>query len=734
MPRKSDFPIHVDSSCLTDSTDLHLPSKRNDCDQVVSHNKVEDLHSPTKGSQTGSDASHDEHTEALIHAAARAVVARMELEAYDQEDSVISARTEEGYEAGTEGTELTYGGETELTYGDATELDYESDADHSNQDIYDGSASSHHEDDVFSQGARSNRSSLNSCTDGEEHWKRDQENQTENEHQSGHVQEPHSPFSRIPSTTSNAYSLMPEPLTINSSPTPHTPSKVLSRPAFRTPSSVRAIQMSSPTPSIISGSPRSSRQPTVSRLGTPTAHSQSATKNKTPTRFKAKKEYPLVLLHATVMPLKWPYGDAVDAISGEGLPRELSSVKESWKLLKDKLADTVLERGILLPHPQDSYETLEERLLEALELPVRPRAKILTCGHYLGPDDAGDSSSEDVSENEGDTGMEQWCDICGREVKYEEIAMGRRQKRFRIKVYASNGLMRAGAWAAAWKEMERVDVDIEPFVPLHLSSLMDSLMTFHTQPPQTQNANHDDVDHQREGDKESERLREVEESMRRRDREEERMREVYGDSPPAAPEFEDIMRPPRTSSIRDKYGDSLAELLWEAMKVVLRDRKQVAICVLSVLVLILALRPGGASRTVAIENAKARPAMDRTEIVANVVSQAQVPVAVLSDKVAQMPVEVVDAVKAITAGQVTVPTAEQSAVVAPKEEVPEIKPQEALKTASELSGPEINEVSEPKAQAVVKVRNLSSEPEVGEVEMEAKVVAAENIEASPEVA
>jgi hypothetical protein len=88
---------HVDPSCFTDSTDLKLPSKHKDSDQAVT----------------------------------RAVVARMEQDGYDQEDSIISARTEEGYDAGT------------------------------------GSASPHHEDDIFSQEARGNRSSLNSCTDGE---------------------------------------------------------------------------------------------------------------------------------------------------------------------------------------------------------------------------------------------------------------------------------------------------------------------------------------------------------------------------------------------------------------------------------------------------------------------------------------------------------------------------------------------------------------------------------------
>lgn len=700
MPRKSDFPIHVDSSCLTETTDIQLTSKRNNSDQTVIHKEIEDSHSRSEGSQADSQGGDDDGTEAFIHAAARAVIASMKENGYGQEDSVLSARMEEGYEAGTEGT---YG--TELTYGDAKELDYESDADHSNHDLYDGSASSHHEDDVFSQGARSNRSSLNSYTDGEEHWKRNQEDKIETEHQSEHIEENRSPISRIPSTTSNAYSLLPEPLIITPSPSPHTPSKILSRPAFRTPSSVRAMQMSSPTPSVFSGSPRSSKRPTVSRLGTPNAHNQSPTKNKTPTRFKFKKEYPLVLLHVTVLPLQWPYGDALDAVCGEGLPRELQGIKESWKLLKEKLGDTVLERGILLPHPQDSYELLEERLLEALELPVRPRAKILSCGHYLGPDDAGDLSSEDGSENEDDTRMmglrERWCDICGREVQYEEVGISWKQKRFRVKVYASNGLMRAGAWAAAWREMERVDVEIEPFVPLHLAPLMDSLMTFHAQPLPAQGLNQGLADHQHEGNESEPRLQEEDEAMRRREREEERMKEIYGDSPPAASEFDDMTRPHHASSTRQKYGDTLPELIWAAIKVVLRDKKQVAICVLSILVLILALRATSTSISVDREIGIPKAAAADIEMGAGPLSVSQEMIDATAKKVAEMPAQVLDAA---VIDEAVMPTQSEEAPTA------SAKP-EILKDETQEGG---------------RGRDDSSEIEAGVVEREGQI-AAENI-------
>jgi hypothetical protein len=705
MPRKSDFPIHVDSSCLTDTTDLQLSSKRNDSDQTVIRKEIGDSHSLSDGSQVGSQSSDDDNTEAFIHAAAQAVIASMRENGYGQEDSVLSTRTEEGYEASTEGT---YRDRTELTYGDATELDYDSDADHSNPDVYDGSASSHHDDDVFSQGARSNRSSLNSCTDGEEHWKLNQDNKIENEQQSEHVEENHSPISRIPSTVSNAYSLLPEPLTITPSPNPHTPSKVLSRPAFRTPSSVRAMQMSSPTPSIFSGSPRSSKRPTVSRLGTPSAQNQSPTKNKTPTRFKAKKEYPLVLLHVTVLPLQWPCGDALDAVGGEGLPRELQGVKESWKLLKEKLGDTVLERGILLPHPQDSYEVLEERLLEALELPVRPRAKILSCGHYLGPDDAGDSSSEDGSENEDDAKMmglrERWCDICGREVKCEEIGISGKQKRFRVKVFASNGLMRAGAWAAAWREMERVDVEIEPFVPSHLAPLMDSLVAFHAQPPPTQGVNHGVPEHQHESDESESRMQEEEEMMRRREREEERMREIYGDSPPMASEFSNSFQP-RRSSRPQKYGDSLPELIWAAIKVVMRDKKQVAICVLSVLVLILALRPTSTSVPDVRESAMPEAAADRTQMEACALSVGQEMIGVVSGKAPEMPAHVLETIKAVT-DEIVVPIHSKETPVASAK-------QEAFEHEMRDGGCRDVESSEIKVGAVEEEGQIATENIVG---------------------
>ncbi|KAK7948148.1 Pathway-specific nitrogen regulator [Apiospora aurea] len=74
-----------------------------------------------------------------------------------------------------------------------------------------------------------------------------------------------------------------------------------SRPAFRTPSDIRAMQMASPPPSVYGSgsipvaSPRSTNKkfPTVSRLGSPAGSVQYSPKNRTPSRFKVKQEAPL---------------------------------------------------------------------------------------------------------------------------------------------------------------------------------------------------------------------------------------------------------------------------------------------------------------------------------------------------------------------------------------------------------------------------------------------------------
>ena len=585
--------------------------------------------------------------EAQIQAAARVVVASFEGSTYHGEESVLSTRTDEstnsenvfGYEErsalGTqsyeiydrEAPQLSYDPEhSQLTYEGsegAYEIEDEIEGEHPVQDgdeVED--SSSHHdgdiEDDIFSPSENSGRSSINSCHDTNDG--------ANNKELASPVvgEEVAEPISRIPSGVS--YTPIPNP---------HTPSKGMSRPTFRNPSSVRAMQMSSPPPSIFS-SPRSSKRqlPTGSRIGTPNSHTSFSPSKRTPVRFKAKKELPLVLLHVTVLPLAWPHSRA---ISSPNLAPSLQRIRDNYRLLHDKLGDTVLERGILLPHPQDSYEVLEERLLEALELPVRPRARILKCGHYMGPDTP--ISDEEDRVHDYNTRDRKWCDICEREVKIEGSGMdGKRDKRFRVKVYASNGLMRAGAWAAAWREMERVDVELEPYVEGYLVGELEDFAASFAHVPEPPHKVEDDgfvdedetVEHNQHEEhdqcsaeaainleeaeraqeeeimraQEEEMLRAQEEEMlraqeddmlRRRRMEEERLREVYGHGHPRAESRMSSMhhqQAPRAPPSRIVHGDSLPELLLAAFKVAMRDRKNVVICILSVLVLLLALKPG----------------------------------------------------------------------------------------------------------------------------------------------
>lgn len=169
-----------------------------------------------------------------------------------------------------------------------------------------------------------------------------------------------------------------------------------------------------------------------------------------------KKEYPLVLLHVTLLPIPLHYTqELLEAV----VP---PTVLENWKLIREKATSTVLERGVLIPHPREDYDLLEERLLESLEL-KQPR--ILKCGHFhLSPEEEADVAAN-IEEDDDDLQDADICADCGsriRDGRYGDTGTG--GKRWDIKLFAANGLMRAGAWSAAWKEMERVDVEILPWM------------------------------------------------------------------------------------------------------------------------------------------------------------------------------------------------------------------------------------------------------------------------------
>lgn len=237
--------------------------------------------------------------------------------------------------------------------------------------------------------------------------------------------------------------------------------------AFRKPSSVRAMQMHTEdeadddeylTP------PR--RRPNMRSPGSsPQKRSPYYSPHASINKLKVKREFPLVLLHCNLLAPSIP-------VSGASEPQNQKIVEEvlpvqywkRWRRLQDKVGSGVLrDRGVLISHPEDCYDVLEERLLESLEL-QRSR---LHQGHFLGHEDSGPGSEGELSEpsgseTDGEQGEE--CPDCGgRVVRHSDS-----NRKWEIKVFAATGLMRAGAWAAAWKEMEKVDVEVGLWLPSDL--------------------------------------------------------------------------------------------------------------------------------------------------------------------------------------------------------------------------------------------------------------------------
>ena len=238
------------------------------------------------------------------------------------------------------------------------------------------------------------------------------------------------------------------------------------------------IAMTSPEPDGCNGSSRTSL---TCKPGSSLSAQDSPKSKDTPPHLK-RRDIHLVLLHVTLIPLKCPWAGLVDRTESGNMSEECKNLRDSWRLLQDRIGDTMLERGILIPHPQDDYEALEERLLEALDLPTRRQTRRLDCGHYAAPplhmagaggdEDSGDEFDHLYSDD-FDKMRSRWCSICRCQTKLDSLRL---DKVFRIKIYASNGLISAGAWAACWKEMERVDVELEPFIEAPLQDELEHLV------------------------------------------------------------------------------------------------------------------------------------------------------------------------------------------------------------------------------------------------------------------
>jgi hypothetical protein len=272
------------------------------------------------------------------------------------------------------------------------------------------------------------------------------------------------------------------------------------RPRFRNPESVRAMQMSSPPP-LLAQQTSQERLNGAYKLATPSRNGRAETpvsrqsgsrrrsiRESTSTRPPpTPQQAPLVLLHVTILPMQVPYShDIMTRIMPDWLV-------ENYKLLEEKLQDIILmRRGLLIPHPRDEYDLLEERILESLELKA-PR--ILPCGHFVPPEDdyereteddvasvsdentgrgsrmSGGTLAEASSSAQGDHSM---CIDCHRELKKPGKGVGAGTRKWDIKIYAANGLMRAAAWEACWNDMERCDVEIHPWVPEEVRKTLES--------------------------------------------------------------------------------------------------------------------------------------------------------------------------------------------------------------------------------------------------------------------
>jgi hypothetical protein len=162
--------------------------------------------------------------------------------------------------------------------------------------------------------------------------------------------------------------------------------------------------------------------------------------------------------------------------------------------------------------------------------------------------------------------------------------------------------------------MERVDVELEPFVEGALAVELEHLATISPSkipPPHQVHEEEDDgfVDeeeiviehvHDHSPDVHEEPVHEEDEESRlKRLQNEERMREIYGPAldtpcPPTRPRPEPHRRTSSRASGSERRvinDDSLPDLLLAAFKVAIRDKKNVAIVVLSLFILLLAFRP-----------------------------------------------------------------------------------------------------------------------------------------------
>lgn len=406
---------------------------------------------------------------------------------------------------------------------------------------------------------------------------------------------------------------------------PLSPNLGTARSVFRHPSSIRALQMESELESDVlsprctsrvsrpyfSRSSGSSYSPPVKRT------SRSGTPRRTP---KPKKEFPLVLLHCTLLPaVVTPAAAGIaDDIVEAVLPEEY---RPKWRLLRDKLwgNNELRQRGVLIPHPREDYGLLEERLLDTLEL-ERPRVR---QGHFIPVvDDATDSGiGSEYPDSEPGAEQGDQCPDCGCSL----ASTTERKRQWRVKVYAANGLMSSGAWTAAWQEMEKVDVEIGIWMPNDIQTEVEERLTaVQAKQAASRTAEHGPVSNsQRKG-------RERGKSERAKLKQEERMKEIYGGrnvqdeinsliddlgESTAAEVKEGRSQPPLGAA---QYISSLSlpvislTYLKHQVQVLLHNQRNIAIILLSLLVLCFSLQATTSSSSHHVAAAAAKSSISQS--------------------------------------------------------------------------------------------------------------------------
>ncbi|KAJ5642192.1 hypothetical protein N7490_006192 [Penicillium lividum] len=358
---------------------------------------------------------------------------------------------------------------------------------------------------------------------------------------------------------------------------------------FRKPSSVRAIQMHTEDERDDDEylTPPRRRSGMRSPGSSPVKRSPYYSPNNSTSKPKPKKDYPLVLLHCNPLAPSLPVPGASDPQNQELVEEVLPpQYWKRWRRLQEKVGSGVLrDRGVLISHPEDLYDMLEERLLESLEL---QRARVHQ-GHFLGHEESNPGSeaeNSDQSGSESDSEQGEECPDCGGHVLRQTDT----NRKWEIRVFAANGLMRAGAWAAAWKEMEKVDVEVGLWLPSNVRRALEKrILEERAAAPKQElsgmlairEAAHQDMD--------------------RRDSIQGHMRSFSEAAfPSAAPPNPVLALPPvappaPTPAIRSKEPEheiALGTLLINYIRVLASDKRNIALVIMSIVVAFLAVGTG----------------------------------------------------------------------------------------------------------------------------------------------